>query len=64
MKKILGYVLSIFSIMLFLSLVLCMILIKKEFMKYLLLIISNSSVVIFFLGITLIRNTERTQHEK
>lgn len=64
MKKILGYVLSIFSIMLFLSLVLCMILIKKEFMKYLLLIISNSSVVIFFLGITLIRNTERTQYEK
>ncbi len=55
MNKILGYLLTVFSILLFISLIVCMILIKKDFMKYILLITSYSSAGIFLLGTYLLR---------
>lgn len=55
MNKILGYILTILSIIMFIILVICMILIKKDYMKYLLLIFSYSSVILFFIGVTLSR---------
>lgn len=55
MNKILGYVLTILSIIMFIILVICMILIKKDYMKYLLLIFSYSSVILFFIGVSLSR---------
>lgn len=55
MNKILGYILTILSIIMFIILVICMILIKKDYMKYLLLIFSYSSVILFFIGVSLSR---------
>lgn len=63
MKKIIGYILLALSIVLFACLVLCMILIKKDFMKYLLLIVSYTSVITFYFGMTLIRKKEDTKNE-
>lgn len=55
MNKILGYILTILSIIMFIILVICMILIKKDYMKYLLLIFSYSSVILFFIGVVINR---------
>lgn len=63
MKKIIGYILLSLSIVLFACLVLCMILIKKDFMKYLLLIVSYTSVITFYFGMTLIRKKEDIKNE-
>lgn len=63
MKKIIGYLLLSLSIIMFMGLVLCMILIKKDFMKYLLLLVSYLSVIIFFIGTTIIRK-EGIKNEK
>ena len=63
MKRILGYILLALSIVLFACLVLCMILIKKDFMKYLLLIVSYTSVITFYFGMTLIRKKEDIKNE-
>lgn len=63
MKKIIGYILLTLSIVLFVCLVLCMILIKKNFMKYLLLIVSYTSVITFCFGMTLIRRKEDRKNE-
>lgn len=63
MKKIIGYILLALSIVLFACLVLCMILIKKDFMKYLLLIVSYTSVITFYFGMTLIRKKEDIKNE-
>ena len=63
MKKIIGYLLLALSIIMFMGLVLCMILIKKDFMKYLLLLVSYLSVIIFFIGTTIIRK-EGLKNEK
>jgi len=63
MKKIIGYLLLVLSIIMFMGLVLCMILIKKDFMKYLLLLVSYLSVIIFFIGTTIIRK-EGLKNEK
>lgn len=63
MKKIIGYLLLVLSIIMFMGLLLCMILIKKDFMKYLLLLVSYLSVIIFFIGTTIIRK-EGLKNEK
>ena len=61
MNKILGYLLTVFSILLFISLIVCMILIKKDFMKYILLITSYSSAGIFLLGTYLLRKDKTNE---
>ena len=63
MNKILGYILTILSIIMFIILVICMILIKKDYMKYLLLIFSYSSVILFFIGV-IINRKGQNKNEK